>query len=611
MSNNVSVSGGSSNGNITVRPSNTIGNATVTAGSTNSSVETINNAAWYYSEIAKQWAISDSIIENTDYSSKFYAERAGSYAVAAGTSATLVSETLVSVQQAGTEAISTIGALGTVVVNTIESGIGSINATTTSVVTSVTEAGTEALSVLAETTLADLGSISTATTNSLGSISTALTEATSSIESAGSSVINSATSTIASTTEATLAIIGSAETGALTTIGGAKTEALSTINTVGTGYVNTITTIATRALTSASHSSIWAEGTDEEVQALGGVHSAKGWANESSTGQVQADWNESDNTSKAYIKNKPTIPAAQVNSDWNAVSGVSQILNKPTLATVATSGSYNDLSNKPTIPAQQTVDQTYSAASTNAQSGVAINSAGFLTSSSLSGYAHDNSVVHLTNDETINGDKTFNTSSSTYKGGTLYSYDNNYKGYVSGVSDGVAIYSPTASGGIVTLQADAVKINNSILVSGTTGLIPDDRLSGNIARTADIPDVSDFANKSLSNVNTTGTSTSAGWAMPSTTYDTLTVGASGTTYTAPANGYFVVSSSAVQAYNYLTIYVDGGAVGQVMGFAANDFLVTTVPVYKGQELTLLYGNGTPAWSYFRFVYAKGSESEAG
>ena len=50
------------------------------------------------------------------------------------------------------------------------------------------------------------------------------------------------------------------------------------------------------------------------------------------------------------LLNKPTIPAAQVNSDWNANSGVAQILNKPTLATVATSGSYNDLSNKPTIP---------------------------------------------------------------------------------------------------------------------------------------------------------------------------------------------------------------------------------------------------------------------
>lgn len=86
-------------------------------------------------------------------------------------------------------------------------------------------------------------------------------------------------------------------------------------------------------------------------------------------------------TSGSYndLSDKPTIPAAQVNADWNAVSGVAKILNKPTLgtaaaanttdfataaqgskadtavqpsnlATVATSGSYNDLSDKPTIP---------------------------------------------------------------------------------------------------------------------------------------------------------------------------------------------------------------------------------------------------------------------
>ena len=40
-----------------------------------------------------------------------------------------------------------------------------------------------------------------------------------------------------------------------------------------------------------------------------------------------------------------------VKPDWNAASdSETGILNKPTLATVATSGSYNDLSNKPTIP---------------------------------------------------------------------------------------------------------------------------------------------------------------------------------------------------------------------------------------------------------------------
>lgn len=49
------------------------------------------------------------------------------------------------------------------------------------------------------------------------------------------------------------------------------------------------------------------------------------------------------------LLNKPTIPAAQVNSDWNSGSGVSQILNKPTLAAVATSGAYSDLSGTPAL----------------------------------------------------------------------------------------------------------------------------------------------------------------------------------------------------------------------------------------------------------------------
>ena len=49
--------------------------------------------------------------------------------------------------------------------------------------------------------------------------------------------------------------------------------------------------------------------------------------------QVQSDWAETDTESVSYIKNKPTIPEPQVNSDWNASSGISQILNKPEMTT--------------------------------------------------------------------------------------------------------------------------------------------------------------------------------------------------------------------------------------------------------------------------------------
>ena len=57
----------------------------------------------------------------------------------------------------------------------------------------------------------------------------------------------------------------------------------------------------------------------------------------------------------ADLIDKPTIPAAQVNSDWNATSGITQILNKPSLAAVATSGNYLDLTDVPISVDQQQV----------------------------------------------------------------------------------------------------------------------------------------------------------------------------------------------------------------------------------------------------------------
>ena len=53
------------------------------------------------------------------------------------------------------------------------------------------------------------------------------------------------------------------------------------------------------------------------------------------------------------IRNNASAGAAKVSNvqtNWNATSGLAAILNKPTLAAVATSGAYSDLSGTPTIP---------------------------------------------------------------------------------------------------------------------------------------------------------------------------------------------------------------------------------------------------------------------
>lgn len=63
----------------------------------------------------------------------------------------------------------------------------------------------------------------------------------------------------------------------------------------------------------------------------------------STSTQVQSDWNQTDNTQVDFIKNKPTIPDAQVQSDWTESNSSSKafIQHKPTLGSAAAKNSTN------------------------------------------------------------------------------------------------------------------------------------------------------------------------------------------------------------------------------------------------------------------------------
>ena len=127
-----------------------------------------------------------------------------------------------------------------------------------------------------------------------------------------------------------------------------------------------------------------------------------------------------DSTTKK-IKLLSTIPAAQVNSDWNAVSGVAQILNKPTIPTV---------------------DQNYNASSTNAQSGTAVASA---VSNAVSGLDEVPAVTSSDNGKVLK---------ATYSGGVgSYAWD-------------------TAPGGTTYTAGNMINISNqnAIGVSTTAGI---------------------------------------------------------------------------------------------------------------------------------------------
>lgn len=116
------------------------------------------------------------------------------------------------------------------------------------------------------------------------------------------------------------------------------------------------------------------------------------------------------------------------------------------------------------------------------------------------------------------------------------------------------------------------------------------------------------ANVSLSNVNGTGTSTGASWAMPSDTYVNLTLGASGSTYTAPANGWVLFGGGSTEGNKGLTLS------NETTKFSVSGITISgisncqlSLPVKSGDVFKTNY-TANSAFT-FRFIYAVGSESE--
>lgn len=132
------------------------------------------------------------------------------------------------------------------------------------------------------------------------------------------------------------------------------------------------------------------------------------------------------------------------------------------------------------------------------------------------------------------------------------------------------------------------------------------------AKIADIPSLTGKANTDFTNVSTTGKSTASGWGMPSENAITLSAGASGSTYTAPANGWFRANGTST-ASGHLSIFrsLDDFSLNVAVAWGAGMSLISACPVKKGQVVTLGYSNASII--EFKFFYAEGdvpTESEA-
>ena len=95
-------------------------------------------------------------------------------------------------------------------------------------------------------------------------------------------------------------------------------------------------------------------------------------------------------------------------------------------------------------------------------------------------------------------------------------------------------------------------------------------------------------------------------AMPSAKSVNLTLGASGNTYTAPADGYYTVVKSATASNEYL--YLRNSTSGLNIGIYPQNGLNgrAYIPVAKGDVITISY-NLTGPTSEFKFIYANGAK----
>lgn len=161
-----------------------------------------------------------------------------------------------------------------------------------------------------------------------------------------------------------------------------------------------------------------------------------------------------------------------------------------------------------------------------------------------------------------------------------------------------------------TVQPQSIKVLYYIVIATST--------KTNIEVDIDevMTDLNGKADVDLSNVNVSGTSLASGWAMPSSRYIDLTLGVSGATYTAPANGWFYARarSKGTTKTTTITLFNKTAFFGSTCStYLSNTTMQLTVqtyiPVKKGQTVDLYYDlASTVDNNVIRFIYAEGEKN---
>ena len=203
-----------------------------------------------------------------------------------------------------------------------------------------------------------------------------------------------------------------------------------------------------------------------------------------------------------------------------------------------------------------------------------------------------------------------NVSNSYYASGAFYkgtqvSLPDANNGTTTGQQFGFdASRSSSIYGNSNTVQPQTIKCYYYIVIATTTKTeieVDIDQVTTDLNGKADVD---------LTNVNNTATSKVSSWAMPSGTYIQLTAGASGTAYTAVADGYVQWSVRPTGAGVLIGLTNVTGNIASYLTCVNAGYLYDTyIPVKKGQTFGLYYSGALDVNNLF-FTYASGSEWEA-
>lgn len=415
---------------------------------------------------AKDWAIkmdgkvTDDAGLAVDYSSKYYADQAKASAEEANVSAGVVTETV-------TEGVSQINSLSrqkvTEITNAGTTQVNNVNTAGTIQVEAVNTAGATQVSAVEDEGASQVSAVTAEGTKQSGLVTAKGTNQITLVGQKGDSVIATVNASkdglIEELQTKGTTQIGLIQTAGTTQVGNvntAGTTQVSNVNDAGDTQVQAVNTAgATQiaAISTATEEAIadiepyvekaqaWAEKTDGPVE--GGSYGAKYWANQAASGQLNADWNETDFSNKGYIKNKPDL----------SVYAEKTYVDSALSSALVYQGSVNTYADLPV--ASQKVGDMYNVAKADSSHGIkagdnvawngtawdvlagAVDLSAYLTKSSAASMyatiddlnatnnsidtlettvgtkANDSAVVKLTGDQTIAGTKTF---SSTIAG---------------------------------------------------------------------------------------------------------------------------------------------------------------------------------------------------